>query len=191
MNVSQTNENAPDRYAALLDIASKDINQADFAAIREAYTQSPGYAPYAPPIAMDELRAALQAQDWARAGYIAVELLKVDFLQTEVHGALAQVFEQGGRPDKAAWHLAFANGLVNALMNSGDGFLFETAIKVVNVREEYEALRLLGLSVVRRRLVLHKDRHYDVFLVRDEKGRQVTIHFDAEVMISAPHLVAH
>jgi hypothetical protein len=185
MNVSQSNKNTPDRYATLLEVASKDINKADFAAIREAYTQSPGYAPYAPPIAIDELREALQAQDWARAGYIAAELLKVDFLQTEIHGALAQVFEQGGRQDVAAWHRAFANGLVNALMNSGDGFSFETAIKVVNVREEYEVLSLLDLSVVDRRLVLYKDRHYDVFLVRDAKGQQATIHFDVEVMIGA------
>ncbi len=184
MNVSR-NDTAPDRYAALIEIASGDISKADFAAIREAYTKAPGYAPYTPPVAMDELRGALQAQDWARAGYIAVELLKVDFLQSEVHGALAKVFEQGGRQDKAAWHLAFANGLVNALMNSGDGFSFETAIQVVNVREEYEALQFLGLSVVDRRFVLYKDRHYDVFLVRDAEGHQATIHFDAEVMLGA------
>jgi hypothetical protein len=190
MSVSQTNNTAPGRYAALLEAAGQDINKVDFAAIREAYTQAPGYAPYALPIAMDELRGALQAEDWARAGFIAAELLKVDFLQTEVHGALAQVFEQGGRQDMAAWHLAFAKGLVNALMNSGDGFSFETALKVVNVREEYEVLSFLGLSAVDRKFVLHENRHYDVFLVRDAKGQQAPLHFDVEVMMGAANPVA-
>lgn len=190
-NNPQTDTNSAgwsDRYAALLADAQQDIRNVNFEALREAYTQTPGYAPYSSPIAAQELRAALEAKEWARAGYIAAELLDRDFLQLDLHGALAQVFEQAGRTERADWHRAFIAGMINAIMNSGHGLTYDRAFRVVHVREEYEILNILGVRVLERALVEHAGRRYDAFRVNTKQGRPVTIHFDVEVMMGAIQL---
>ncbi len=170
-------------YNWLLNEARRDILKADFDKIRDAYTQREGYNPYQQSSGTEALRAAIKKQDWSEAGLLCTELLKQDFLQIGIHQMIAQLFKRVGESERGEWHQSFANGLLNAIVRSGDGRSFERAYRIVHIREELDALRLLDFIPMRRRKVSHQGRHYEVFSVVNADGKdQGQIYFDVEIM---------
>jgi hypothetical protein len=170
-------------YKRLLVQAFDNISQANFDAIRQAYSESAEYAPYATPPDMTPLKAAMDAEKWAEAGVMCAEMLQADYLQINLHLLMAHLYDQVDEKTRANWHLAFANGLTRSIMDSGDGRSFETAIKVIAIREEYDVIRLLGLRPLRQELVSHEGHRYDVIDVADQEGNpQGQLFFDVEAL---------
>ncbi|MEA3032139.1 MAG: hypothetical protein QOH86_155 [Sphingomonadales bacterium] len=75
-----------------------------------------------------------------------------------------------GPPPAPSAHIA-------RIMAKGDGRSPETAWKVGSVREEYEIVRALGLTVKSQALVGGK-KPYDVLEVADAGGKVVKLWFD-------------
>lgn len=165
-------------YKQLLALAYARPAEADFTAIRRAYPRTDSYNPYSAPVDLAPLKAAMDRQDWARAGMMCAEFLEADALYIELHLIMAHLFNQVGEPARARWHKTFADGLIRSIMDSGDGRSFQTAWHIVHIREEYDVLRLLQLTPAGRSLVEHEGRRYDVVQVPPQNS----MYFDVEVL---------
>jgi len=150
-------------YDDLLGAAIRDPGSADFHALRMAYAQSEGYAPYIHDAEhLEALRAALQADDF-QAALDAIEgLLAYNYLDIEAHMAADYIYTRLDDAGHSAYHRAFAKGLIDAILATGSGRDFATAFDVLSVTEEYTILRVLGLRPAGQRLVQHEGHWFDI-----------------------------
>jgi hypothetical protein len=87
-----------------------------------------------------------------------------------------------GAPDQAEFHKTVFRGLVNSIVNSGDGKSTDKAWVVINTHEEYVVLRVLGYKPGGQSLV-RKDGHaYDVMKVKNvEDETDATFYFNVDI----------
>ncbi len=170
-------------YAQLLASALNDIRQADFTALRHAYTHTPHYNPYRSGAPDAELIDLMRAENWSAAVVRCEQLLADDYMHAPLHLTLSYIYQQLEDEGRAAWHLQFARGLISSLLSSGDGRSPQTAFKVITVREEYEMLRALSLESLGQRLIAQDDRYFDVLTVRDGSGAEGEVFFEVTDII--------
>ncbi|MBO7551974.1 MAG: DUF4919 domain-containing protein [Fibrobacter sp.] len=111
----------------------------------------------------------------ADAAKLAYDILERDYTSIAAHAALSKNLSI--YPTVREFHGAVKNALVKSIVNSGDGKSPETAMYVIGVAEEYEALQELGLTQESQRLEQKNNRHYDVFAVRDSTGEKRDVYF--------------
>ena len=111
----------------------------------------------------------------ADAAKLAYDILERDYTSIAAHAALSKNLSI--YPTVREFHEAVKNALVKSIVNSGDGKSPETAMYVIGVAEEYEALQELGLTQESQRLEQKNNRHYDVFAVRDSTGEKRDVYF--------------
>ena len=111
----------------------------------------------------------------ADAAKLAYDILERDYTSIAAHAALSKNLSI--YPTVREFHGAVKNALVKSIVNSGDGKSPETAMYVIGVAEEYEALQELGLTQESQRLEQKNNRHYDVFSVRDSTGEKRDVYF--------------
>lgn len=155
-------------YETLLAAAQRNPAGADFQTLRMAYAQSDQYAPYAHDVeGVEALRAALQGADMHTALEAAHDLLAYDYLDIEAHMAADYVCLRLGDEAQSAYHRAFARGLIDAILATGDGRDFGSAWIVLSIPEEYTVVRILGLRSTGQRLVQQDGHWFDVLSVQD------------------------
>ena len=101
---------------------------------------------------------------------LAYDILERDYTSIAAHAALSKNLSI--YPTVREFHGAVRNALVKSIVNSGDGKSPETAMYVIGVAEEYEALQELGLTQESQRLEQKNNRHYDVFAARASTGER-------------------
>ena len=111
----------------------------------------------------------------ADAAKLAYDILERDYTSIAAHAALSKNLSI--YPTVREFHGAVKNALVKSIVNSGDGKSPETAMYVIGVAEEYEALQELGLTQESQRLEQKNNRHYDVFAARDSTGEKRDVYF--------------
>lgn len=127
------------------------------------------------------LKTTLELTETANGSYeadaakLAYDILERDYTSIAAHAALSKNLSI--YPTVREFHGAVKNALVKSIVNSGDGKSPETAMYVIGVAEEYEALQELGLTQESQRLEQKNNRHYDVFAVRDSTGEKRDVYF--------------
>ena len=106
---------------------------------------------------------------------LAYDILERDYTSIAAHAALSKNLSI--YPTVREFHGAVRNALVKSIVNSGDGKSPETAMYVIGIAEEYEALQELGLTQESQRLEQKNNRHYDVFAARDSTGEKRDVYF--------------
>jgi hypothetical protein len=124
-----------------------------------------------------EAAEALDSSEWEAALSIAgpwVERCPVD-----IDGRLASAIalKQLGRALDAEEHVRWYQGLVAAVLATGDGRSAKTAFVVLSVPEEYAILRAFGLEPVRQALL---EGGIDQLTARDDQGAVHTLYFYPE-----------
>ena len=122
-----------------------------------------------------ELTKAANGSYEVDAAKLAYDILERDYTSIAAHAALSKNLSI--YPTVREFHEAVKNALVKSIVNSGDGKSPETAMYVIGVAEEYEALQELGLTQESQRLEQKNNRHYDVFAVRDSTGEKRDVYF--------------
>lgn len=160
----------PHTYTGLLAAAKLDPQAADFGKLRAAYAK---LFPYVPSKEMEKterivqarqaVKQALELGDLRRALKATNYLLGLDYLDVDSHMVAACTYNRLGDETKAAYHRRFGEGILDSILQSGDGQSQETAFNVTNVREEYAVLRALGIHPVAQRLSGHEGHLGDVF----------------------------
>lgn len=169
-------------YATLVEQAYEDIEQVDFDALRQAYTQREDYSPYSRSQVFVELHPLVEAQDWAQAIKVGEEELLKDALFIELHTMLAFLYHQLQQTPQEQWHMRFAQGLLHSLFNSGNGITPATAFRVVHFRETYDVLRALKCRFRAQALVHERDIPFDRMDVTLQDGRDISLFFDISLI---------
>lgn len=181
---SQAQAEAPDvAFARLLKAAKANPAAADFTALRLAFSKTSHFRPY-PDLDIDfgpveqelkngEYIAALAALDRVMDGH---------WTDITAHAVAASLAERMKDANRFFLHRAFERGLIDSILDSGDGRSFETAWKVINVAEEYVALVQLRLQGGTQKLLVHDGHRYDAHTFRDDTlGREIIVYFNVDI----------
>jgi hypothetical protein len=141
-------------FETLLEEALADPERADFARLRMAYARSLGYLPFGREQGeIEELHRRMAAERWEEALDLVELLLESDPLSIPLRFAYAHVLEEDNDELEAGMQRTFGNGLLRAVLASGDGRSAETAIHVLDMREMYLVLDVMGLRAIRSQLI--------------------------------------
>jgi len=174
----QTSEYAP--LLASLKAGKTDI---DYARLRISYMDSPEYkAAKDVSKSEDAMTDALNKKDYPAALKDAEVVLESNYVNIDAQYVALVANREMGAMDKAEFHRTVFRGLINSILDSGDGKSMEKAWVVINVHEEYVVLRALGFRPSEQN-VAHKDGHsYDVMKVKNaEDGTEQTLYFNVDI----------
>ena len=172
---------AEQSYEALLARVRKADPTVDFKALRLAYTKSASYRPYAQDDARRDMIAAYGAKDFAGAEARAAKVLDANYLDIDAHIVFGMSAERLNDAAQAEFHRAVAAGLVNSILESGNGAGPDTAFVVIATDEEYTVLRELGLRLGSQSLVDFEGHRFDVLRVLDDKNKFLQLYFNIDL----------
>lgn len=170
-----------DRQVALVKDLSKE---ADFTALRLAYTDTPYYSPYAVKDIKPVLNA-LKKKDFAECGRLALRHLEREFVSLSANYAAMVCYKELGKEDISGYYRFIVDGLIDSIADSGDGRSIDTAFTTISNDELYTFIRMGGLAVEGQSLV-HKDgRVFDLMEVVDpETDKKVSLYFDITIQMT-------
>lgn len=157
---------------------------ADFAALRLAYTGTEMYRPYALP-PLGPVFAALNGGEHDKCVQRAAAFLDRHPLSLGAHFASMVCHHELGHKEEAVYHRYVVNGMMQSITRRGDGKSFATAFEVISTQELYTVLNLMGLQATAQSLANHEGRPYDVMEVVDrETGEKFTLYFDITLQMT-------
>jgi hypothetical protein len=151
-------------------------DQVDFGVLREQYGERDDF--YQICEADRPLREWFELADegnWERV--LAVSLPWLDHCRVDIdaHFISAVALSELKRDIESRQHIYWFRGLVNSVLESGDGRTSETAYVVISVPEEYAVLRTLRIQPTGQQMLLGGG--IDAISVEDEGGRS-TVYFN-------------
>lgn len=177
-------------YNSLVAAALKNPDAADWAALRDAYTRTSNYQPYSSDglwkamthhanIAKEQ--SSVEAQEEYRKFYLA------HFANYIAQQNALKMVKESGIPDISPQTAQKArDGLIKALMDSGDGRTPETAYKVIDIKEEYLILQGLKAKFKKRPVKTIGKEVYDIFDPVEENTSVEPVHFNVTKFFQRP-----
>lgn len=152
----------------------------DYAALRGLYPYTETWDPYGnkSQALLTEANASQKGGDCADALDKLAQAIHQDFTMDSAHALRADC----SSGETARIENAIADGLIHALMDSGDGASEKTAYVVVTQREEMDVLANRHVALTRRTAVRGSDGHYyeriDGVTTGKSPPKSVTFYFD-------------
>jgi hypothetical protein len=171
-------------YAQLLDQLREQDPDLDFAALRIAYSQTEAFNPYGgkEDDLIEEMWAAVDAKDYAQALDLANQVIEFNELSPRAHMGAVYASNGLGKLEQAEYHQYVARGIIESILESGDGKSPETAYVVIAVPEEYVILSVLGVRVEVQQWDEINGHNYDFFEVIDQQtDDKSTIYFNIDI----------
>lgn len=120
-------------------------------------------------------------QDPAKALALAQKQLKANPLDIDANLLAEIAFAKMGRKEDETRQHTLLMALLRSVMDGKDGRTPQTAWNAVNVSEEYQVLRLIGMEPKRQALVTDAGKTFDAMTVElREPGQEATIHFNID-----------
>ncbi len=164
-------------FKTLTEVAALDPANADFVALRAAYIDSPVYKPFKHIPQEKLMRITDGASGFEEVAQTCQTILDGNPLDLEARMLLALAQEKLNMASKAEKTHQYAEGLLDAILASGDGKSPETAIVVVAEAEAWTVMRVFGIQAKSQTRTESEARVIDAFKgVLD--GAPVTIYFD-------------
>ncbi|HEY2068431.1 MAG TPA: DUF4919 domain-containing protein [Rhizomicrobium sp.] len=173
--------NDGDEYSKLVARADAQDASLDFRALRLAYLKSAARK-RAEPIETqlsNAIVAAVKANDYAGVRDAAVQLLSVDYIDMYGQKFLRQSCKLLKDDACAAKGHFVEFGLLNSIVNSGDGKTCATGWEAFTVKEEYFALAMAGAHLTSQSLA----GGCDVMQTVDDSGQPHAYYFRIDVML--------
>ena len=180
---AQSQEPGKQKYEALLEKVKAGDPSVNFKDLRMAYTESQGYSPYGGDSeAGKAMFSALKDKDYEKALGYADTILRQKYVDIFAHLVSALAYTELKNPERAKYHHAIVEGLIQSILKSGDGKSIETAYVVISTDEEYALFNVLGLRRASQALVKDKDHNYDKMDAVDRKTNQTsTFYFNIDI----------
>jgi hypothetical protein len=161
----------------LLQSAKLNPDETDFTKLRHAYAMSAEYRPYFPTTEedIDDLESLIdahKAKHFQKAITLADRLLRLNYLDIDAHIIASEAYINTGDKRKAVYHFKFATHILASVYQSGDGMSYQTAFKVVNLREEYVILQFFKLTRISQQMDYDQGHNFDVFETVDPKSNE-------------------
>lgn len=158
-------------YQELLSAVRADPVDADYHSLRMAYVRSDQYQPHPHDReTVTVMNEALRIGDLDAALVATKSLLDRDYLDIMAHMVADYIYTSRDDLDRALHHRAFAKGLIDAILATGNGNDFHTAFIVINTLEEYVILRVLGFILLQQEFVEHEGHYFDVLLAQHQQS---------------------
>ncbi len=174
-------------YEKMLEKGRKDPGSIKFEELREAFIKSDKYVPYADQDAVQELDSLVGEEDWEQAEGTLEKALKINPMSIEANHAATIIYESLGNDKKKEFHSAWTEGLLGALLGTGDGRNEKSAFVVIDIREEYLITGLLQNQMNftksdRSSVTKENGQIFDVWTLADEKEEnKINVYFDATI----------
>lgn len=175
-----------DDFLKLARAAFDDPQNADFVALREAYTASDSYEPTAHYSYNKLIGQTNSAGDFDEIARFCERVLEKNPMDLEVRMLLDYAYDQLEQHDLAAKHQTFVEGMLQAIFSSGDGRSIDSAWEVVSVAEEYTLISVMGLRMQKQSLVEEGGIFYDVLSVVPRTSENPADTLDLYFDITAP-----
>ena len=177
-------DNTEAQYQALLAAAKASAPNADWGALRLAYSRRPSFSAFAQSAAKRQMFEAAQKSDCATALPAARAVIAEAYVDIDAH--LVAAFCEDSAGDKTAAQLDRDIGAgLAASIRTGDGLSPGTAFTPIDVDEEYALMRTLGARVTDQALIQQDGHSYDALTAVDEAGHKSTYYFLVDRVIAA------
>jgi len=169
-------------YETLLERVKKHDPAADFTALRLAYADKPPKnSGDADPKLVDSMHSAMRDKMYAKAIEYAEKIIQNKYVDINAHLIASVANKEQGNAEKEKFHRYVAEGLINSIINSGDGKKPETAFTVISTEEEYVILRVYGLMPGSQALLSVDGHYYDKLDATNPKtNEKVTLYFNID-----------
>lgn len=174
----ETKKNAPDYYTLVEQLKNND-KSVDFTALRYAYTKTRDYNPYGSEDDADKdaMYKALNNEEFEKAVKHAQAVLEKNYVDLDTHFDCYIAYREMKNAEKQKFHDFVLRGLLGSIYGSGDGQTPETALVVINTREEYFFFNANGYEVISQSLVAINDHNYDKVEVKEKKSGEKTVFY--------------
>ena len=177
-------QDAEGRYQAMLAAAKANAPNADWAALRLAYAQRPGFQVFAQSAARRQMLQAANASDCKDALPAARAVIAEDYVDADAHFVAAFCEDAAGDAVASKLDRDIAVGLIKSIQ-TGDGLTPEAAFTPITVDEEYAVMRALGLRVESQSLMQQGGHSYDLLTTVNEKGQRGAYWFLIDRVLAA------
>jgi len=166
---------APLSGADLPTPAERAAKAKEYAALRLNYAATAAYHPYDDVVSDLRVQCAEQmlAKDYAKVIELADRGLLRDPYNVFLLKMKSNACRAAGDPAKADEVRALWYGLMDSIIDSGDGLSYSTAFHVITIDEEDATLQALQLTSEERRSVVHRGTEFDVHTARNIKTGDV------------------
>jgi Domain of unknown function (DUF4919) len=175
-------------YVKLLDKAQNGDTAIDFKALRMAYARSgaPGSRSVDPKIRA-KLVEAIKAKKYNDIASSAQEILKIHFLDLNVHAYAASAYMNLKDIKKQDFHQAIYLGLINSIVEGSNGESPKTAYMVVSPDEMFAVLNAYELTKVSSEVITEGTSRYELVSVTDKaNGAASKVYFNVDMMPKPP-----
>jgi hypothetical protein len=164
--------------------SDREAKAKESAELRLSYAASDAYSPYNSDVG--DLRVQcieqMDKKDYAKVIELAGRGLLKDQYNIQLLILQAAAYRATGEIEKAERARVQWFGLVDSILNSGDGRSFDTAFRVISVDEEYAVLMVLRLEPGSQKLVEHNGSEFDVLTVKDTRsGDGAELYFNIDL----------
>jgi hypothetical protein len=177
-------QDAEARYQTLLAAAKAKAPNVDWAELRLAYADRPGFQVISQSSARRQMLEAANASNCKDALPSARAVMAEDYVDADAHLIAAFCEDAAGDTDAAKLDRDIGDGLINSI-ETGDGLSAASAFTPINVDEEYALIRALGLKVQSQDLVRQGGHSYDLLSTLDEKGQRGSYWFAIDRVLAA------
>ncbi|MBV9215132.1 MAG: DUF4919 domain-containing protein [Acidobacteria bacterium] len=117
----------------------------------------------------------------------AQEVIDLNFTESFAHATASKAYSSLKKTKEAKFHEDVYTGLLNSIVNNGDGNAIETAYTVISVNEEMAVLSAYSLEKKGTEAVSQGGHNYDVVTVFDKAANQTyKIYFNTDNVIKKP-----
>jgi len=154
----------------------------DFERLRMAFTITANYDPYNSDKKQDNMYEAFKNKKYEDAIKLGKVILEKEYVDMDAHRICLLSYGKIGDKKLAEHHWQVYSGLLNSVLNSGDGKSPESAYRVIKVREEYILLNEQGYEVEKQSLVSGKLGNCDLMEIKDTKtGEKLNLYFNVKI----------
>jgi len=174
------------RYMKLLKKAIRNPEGADFRTLRYEFARnrqmSTDFGMYS---LWNEAREHMRLNRLAEAKRSLLALLDRDYTDIDAHRLMAVVCKLTGEENDARFHSLFSSGLLDSVIQSGTGHDYNSAFRVIKVREEYLVLEAFGFNRKSQALVQHGDSMFDILTCAlGDDAPEIEIYFNIDLVYS-------
>lgn len=172
---------SPSNYQTLVAKVKSGDTEIDFKALRMGYTQTAQYNPYGKDENIPLMFEALEAKEFTKAIKHAESVLEKNYVDIDAHYVLLTAYSETGNTKRSKFHQTVAMRLIDSIATD-NGSSPESALHVINVREEYILLNIAGLEMQKQTSQSINNRTYDVLdVINPENGQTFSLYFDITI----------
>lgn len=153
-------------------IENKD-KYVDFMRLRYSFTETPAYNPYGDGKEQKEMKKAFIDEKYEETLRIAKGILEKKYVDLEAHYYCIMVYEKLKKEEEKSAHEEILKGLFDSIYYSGDGMTPETAIVVIEAKEEQMLLDMTGLKADKQNLLKVKEEDIDEIEIKNKETKEV------------------